>query len=173
MRKQSRKVERPVRSYRRRFTAPVLVAIVVLAIGAITALSRQADNSRSAAKKAIVNARMAPQDFHLQDPTAQQQQLTDEEARKLADGLKRLVNQSTEGLVEVQHADGSVSVNLDDRFQNVTVARVNKDGSVAQSCVDNPKAAGAFFGIDPKLIDPTIDGSGAKPAKVSPARTKN
>jgi hypothetical protein len=146
---------------------------VVLAIGAITALSRQADNSQSAAKKAIVNARIAPQDVHLQDQAAQPEQLTDEEARKLAEGLKRLVNQSTEGLVEVQHADGSVSVNLDDRFQNVTVARVNKDGSVAQSCVDNPKAAGAFFGIDPKLIDPTVDGSGAKPARVSPASTRN
>lgn len=172
MKKHSRKVERPVRSYRRRLTAPIVVAIVVLAIGAITALSRQADNSQSAAKKAIVNARIAPQDVHLQDQAAQQQ-LTDEEARKLAEGLKRLVNQSTEGLVEVQHADGSVSVNLDDRFQNVTVARVNKDGSVAQSCVDNPKAAGAFFGIDPKLIDPAVDGSGAKPARVSPARTRN
>ncbi|HUC19963.1 MAG TPA: hypothetical protein VMR98_00515, partial [Candidatus Polarisedimenticolaceae bacterium] len=62
------------------------------------------------------------------------------------------VNQSTEGLVQVKHADGSVSMDLEGRFQNVTVARVNKDGSVAKSCVDNPQAAAAFFGIDPKLL---------------------
>ena len=62
----------------------------------------------------------------------------------------------------MEHADGSVSINLEDRFQNVTVARVNKDGSLSQSCVDNPKAAGAFFGIDPKLIDPTVNTRGPR-----------
>jgi hypothetical protein len=63
-----------------------------------------------------------------------------------------MINQNTD-LEEVQHADGSVSVNLEDHFQNVTVARVNQNGSLSQACVDNPQAAGAFFGIDPKLID--------------------
>jgi hypothetical protein len=104
--------------------------------------------------------------------TGQTKELPPDEAQKLAGGLKELINQSTEGLVEVHHADGSVSVNLEDRFQNVTVARVNKDGSIAQSCVDNPKAAGAFFGIDPKLIDPTVETRGRK-ARVSPIRSTN
>ena len=85
------------------------------------------------------------------------QPLTPQEAEKLAAGLKPMLNQSTEGLVQVQHPDGSVSMDLDDRFQNVTVARVNKDGTVSQSCVDNPGAAGAFFGIDPKLIENAPD----------------
>jgi len=53
----------------------------------------------------------------------------------------------------VRHPDGSVSMDLEGRLQNVTVARVNRDGRVLQSCVDNPQAAGAFFGIDPKLIE--------------------
>jgi hypothetical protein len=120
-----------------------------------------------------VKARLASQDAHLDGQTGQTQELSDDEAQKLAGGLKDLVNQSTDGLVEVQHADGSVSVDLEGRFQNVTVAKVNKDGSVSQSCVDNPKAAGAFFGIDPKLIDPSVDGRGPKPTKVSPARNKS
>ena len=47
----------------------------------------------------------------------------------------------------------SMSVNVEGRFQNVTVARTNTDGSISQSCVNNPQAAGAFFGIDPKLIE--------------------
>jgi type IV secretory pathway VirD2 relaxase len=76
-----------------------------------------------------------------------------------------MVNQSTEGLVQVQHADGSVSMDLEGRFQNVAVARVNKDGSVTQSCVDNPQAAGAFFGIDPKLIE---DQSNTRPIENQP-----
>jgi hypothetical protein len=58
-------------------------------------------------------------------------------------------------------------MDLEDRFQNVTVARVNKDGSVSQSCVDNPQAAGAFFGIDPKLMD---DQAGTTTIKNRPNR---
>ena len=172
VRKKITKVKRPFRSYRR-LTTVVVVATVVVAIGAITVLSRQSDRkSQLAAKKEIANTKLASQDVHLNEQTGQPQQLTADEAQKLAGGLKELVNQSTDGLVEVRHADGSVSVNLEDRFQNVTVARVNKDGSIAQSCVDNPKAAGAFFGIDPKLIDPSVDTRGQK-ARVSPTRPNN
>lgn len=172
VRKNITKVKRPFRSYRR-LTTPLIVATVLLAIGAITVLSRQADRkSRLAAKAEIAKSDLASQDVHLNEQIGQPQQLTTDEAQKLAGGLKELVNQSTEGLVEVRHADGSVSVNLEDRFQNVTVARVNKDGSIEQSCVDNPKAAGAFFGIDPKLIDPTVDTRGRK-AKVSVTRPNN
>ncbi len=93
------------------------------------------------------------QDVQVNSQTGEIQPLTREEAEKLAAGLKPMLNRSTEGLVQVQHPDGSVSVDLKGRFQDVTVARVNKDGTVSQSCVDNPQAAGAFFGIDPKLIE--------------------
>jgi hypothetical protein len=176
VKKHNSKTKRQVRSFRRLTTA-VMVATVILAIGAISVLSRQrseADRKAQAAAKAqVVNARLASQEVHLDGQTGQAQELTDDEAQKLTGGLKELVNQSTDGLVEVQHADGSVSVDLEGRFQNVTVAKINKDGSVSQSCVDNPKAAGAFFGIDPKLIDPSVDSRGPKPTKVSPARNKN
>jgi hypothetical protein len=80
-------------------------------------------------------------------------ELTPEETQKMAAGLKKMINQSADGLVQVQHADGTVSMDMEDRFQNVAVARINKDGSLSESCVDNPKAAGEFFGINPKLIE--------------------
>ena len=95
---------------------------------------------------------MAGQDVQVNPQTGEIQELTPEEARKLAEGLKRLIHPSAEGVTQVRHDDGSVSMNLEGRFQNVTVARVNKDGSVSHSCVDTPEAAGKFFGIDPKLI---------------------
>jgi Tfp pilus assembly protein FimT len=143
----------------------VLLATAILAIAAVTVVSRQkarangaseAERSLQVAKKSkgnFVTVNVAGQDVQVDGQTGQIQQLTPEEAQKLAAGLKQMVNQSTEGLVQVQHADGSVSMDLEGRFQNVAVARVNKDGSVTQSCVDNPQAAGAFFGIDPKLIE--------------------
>jgi hypothetical protein len=144
----------------------VLVATVILAIAAVTVVSRQkakapeasqAERSLQVANKSnFVKVKVAGQDVEVDSQTGRMRELSPEEARKLAAGLNQMVNKSTEGLSEVQHADGSVSMDLQDRFQNVTVARVNDDGSVSQSCVDNPEAAGAFFGIDPKLIeDPT------------------
>lgn len=137
----------------------LVVAIAVLAVGAITVVSRQklSTNQTSSVEAKTANGRLAPnaaaKDVHFEIQDDQVQKRSPEDAQKLAGGLGQLVNQSTEGLVEVHHADGSVSVNLADHFQNVTVARVNSNGSVAQSCVDNPVAAGAFFGIDPKLIE--------------------
>jgi hypothetical protein len=88
--------------------------------------------------------------------------LTPEEAQKVAEGIKLLVNQSTEGLVQVQRADGSVSMDLQGRFQNVTVAKKEADGSVSQSCVDNVDSAAAFFGINSQLIDPAKAAPGSQ-----------
>jgi hypothetical protein len=162
---------------RRRLTpATVVLAILILAIGAITVVSRQraaetatGGKVQMAEKDNFTEPKVASQDSSL---TAEPQELTAAEAQKLAAGMKELVNQSTDGLVEVKHEDGSVSVDLQGRFQNVTVARINKDGSVSQSCVDNPRAAGAFFGIDPKLIDSNSNSTGAKPAKTT-SKTRN
>ena len=71
----------------------------------------------------------------------------------MAEGLKELVNQNTEGLKEVHHADGSVSMDLQGRFQNVTLAKRSADGGITQSCVDNPESAAAFLGFNRELID--------------------
>ena len=48
-------------------------------------------------------------------------------------------------------------MDLHGRFQDVTVARVNSDGTVEQSCVNNPQAAAKFFGINPKLIERVVE----------------
>ncbi|HMJ07087.1 MAG TPA: hypothetical protein VK474_12575 [Chthoniobacterales bacterium] len=78
--------------------------------------------------------------------------LSPEDARIMAAGLKPLINDSAEGLVSVRRADGSVSMDLQGRFQNVTVAKKEADGSVSRSCVNNLDAAAGFLGIDGKLL---------------------
>lgn len=75
--------------------------------------------------------------------TLQQGPLTQEQSRQLADALKD--NKSAEGLVEVRHGDGSVSMDLQGRFENVTLARKNDDGTITTACVDTPEAAEAFL----------------------------
>jgi hypothetical protein len=147
----------------------ILVATLILAISAVSVLSRQNAKSTESKKQeaALVTpptaatakarnyatVRVGGQDVQVDSQTGKIQPLTPEEAKKLAEGLKPMLNKSSEGLVEEHHPDGSLSMDLEGRFQNVTVARINKDGSVSQSCVNNPRAAGAFFGIDPKLIE--------------------
>jgi hypothetical protein len=139
----------------------IVTAIAVVALAAMTVVSRQSAGSRETkVTTAMTNAadknatvKVATQDMPV-DSQGQIRPLTPDEAKKMADGLKGMLNKSSEGLVEQHNADGSIEMDLQGRFQSVTVARVNKDGSVTQSCVDNPRAAGAFFGIDPKTIRP-------------------
>ena len=78
--------------------------------------------------------------------------LTPEEAQKMAAGIQQLVSQSTEGLVQVRHPDGSVSMDLQGRFQNVLMAKKEADGKLSQACVNDVDAAAAFLEIDPQLL---------------------
>ena len=148
---------------RRRLLLFAAVAVVV-AVTAITVISRQKGRATQAANReatkaaasttrTFVTRRVGNQDIHLDKQTGELKPLTPEEAQKLAEGLAPMLDDSADGLVQVKLADGSVSMDLEGRFQNVTVARVTADGTIEQSCVDNPRAAAKFFRIDPKLIE--------------------
>lgn len=137
-----------------------ILAVVIVCGIAVMAISMQA--SKGEPEKPTPGGRTSgnnPTRLRSQDgqnfSQAQIRALTQEEAQQLAEGIKALVNQSTDGLKQVKHADGSVSMDLEDRFQNVALAKKTADGNVAQSCVDNPEAAAAFLGIDRELIDRT------------------
>lgn len=78
--------------------------------------------------------------------------LSPQDAQKMAEGIKQLVNQSTEGLVPVRHSNGMTSIDLQGRFQNVVMAKREADGSVTHACVDNVDSAAAFLEIDPELV---------------------
>lgn len=151
------------RSAKRRYIF-VVAAIVAIAVAAVTVISRQRANALARVAQTERNAsatngttyvtrRVAGRDIQINTQTGQVRPLTQDEAQKLANGLAPMLDNSTDGLVQVRHADGSVSMDLQGRFQNVTLAKVNSEGVVEQSCVDNPRAAANFFGIDPKLIE--------------------
>lgn len=148
-----------------------IVALAVLGVGAVSVLSRQTANGKEAkdlptagttANKTRIMMRNIGQEPQTPAQDEKIQPLTPQEAETMAQGLKPLLNKSTEGLKQVQHRDGSVSLDLEGRFQNVTVARINKDGTVTTSCVDNARAAGAFFGIDHRLIENAPDSAAKK-----------
>ena len=152
----------PVVNRRRAFLIIAVAAVVVAT--AITVISRQKGiekptENRVENKPAVATARtyvtrrVGGQDIHIDTQSGDIKPLTPEEARKLANGLAPMLDDSADGLRQVKHADGSVSIDLQGRFQNVAVARTTTDGTIEQSCVDNPRDAAKFFGIDRKLIE--------------------
>lgn len=137
----------------------VAAALAILAVGATASIARRARQANDslvqrsherASKYTAIES--AARSVRAGVRTGQVRPLTQEEAQKLAQGIKELVNQSTDGLLSVQHSDGSVSMDLKGRFQNAAVAKRTEDGMIRQSCVDNPRAAAAFFEFDPQLL---------------------
>jgi hypothetical protein len=160
MRKKSLKHHAANRRRRLLFFAAVAVIVAATAITVISrqkvrtqAANREAAKAAATTTRTFVTRRVGNQDILINPQTGEIKPLTREEAQRLANDLAPMLDNSTDGLTQVQHADGSVSMDLQGRFQNVTVARVNNDGTIDQSCVDNPRAAAKFFRIDPKLIE--------------------
>ncbi len=162
----------------------VVMAAASVAIGAVTVFSgrlagasapqKQAKGAAVAEKtgKNYVTVKVAGRDVQVDSQTGQIKPLTPEEAQQLAEGLKGMLNQSTEGLVQVKHEDGSVSMDLEGRFQHVMVAKTNGDGTVTQSCIHSPQEAASFFGLDPQLLGVQASGNeGSKqPVRALPGK---
>jgi len=189
MKKQKTRKKAAAVSGTRRF--PLIATLVVaamMAVAAITIVSKQvvkgdggdagqgpnkaetpgafAENSG----KKFISVKVAGRDVQVDPQTGKIKPLTPEEAKRLADGLKVMLNQSTEGLLEVHHADGSVSMDLQGRFQHVMVARIEADGTLTKSCIDTPEAAASFFGIEPQLlgVEPTKGAATRQPVRARP-----
>jgi hypothetical protein len=136
---------------RRRPFKVAIFAIALLTVGMITAIAKYAARSESNApapqpqsvNKKPVTIEVAGRKLLVTAQTLQQGPLTQDQAQQLAAALKD--NQSTDGLVQVPHADGTVSMDLQGRFQDVVLAKKADDGSLSQACVDNSEAAAAFL----------------------------
>jgi hypothetical protein len=158
----------------------VSAIVAVFALGATAAVSLRAIGSQNPARqpgsaqandtRSNLQSR-AGGSIPLNAQTGQVRPLTQEEAERLAASIKRLVNQSTEGLQAVQHADGTVSMDLQGRFQSMAVAKRTEDGELVESCVDNPEAAAVFFEIDPALVG--VKKSATAPKTKSAAQPKS
>lgn len=143
--------KRPVARRGRAFRAGLFACALLLA-GVATAVATYASRSAQPPKAAPANAQttdpyvtveVGGRKVRVNAQTLQQGPLTEDEARQLADQL--VGNKETQGLVEEKRADGTVSVDLQGRFQNVTMAKRNDDGTVSAACVDTPEAADAFL----------------------------
>jgi hypothetical protein len=147
----------PSRRRAKRRLMGVVAGAFMLALGISAAVCLRGGETKNSATRSgpsIQNSQIRP--------------LTQEEAQKLAAGIKQLVNKSTDGLVSVKHPDGTVSMNLQGRFQNVALAKKNDDGTVSQACVDTPESAAKFFEIDPQLVQDQASPKRSQKSKRNP-----
>lgn len=78
-------------------------------------------------------------------------QPTREEAQALVAAVEQLFhNRSSEAIV-TQYADGMISAVVGEGFDNVYLARIQADGSIASACVDDAGAAARFLTSDAAL----------------------
>lgn len=157
-----------------------VVSVTLLLVGVVSAVSMQSEptvlkaqvagrssevSKESDKNRNYVTTNSSGQTVVLDRQTGQSRPLSPEEAQTLAEGIKQLVNNSTDGLVQVHHANGGVSMDLQGHFQNVSVAKKEDDGTITQSCVNDRESAANFFDIDPALVG--IDARGSKAAQPS------
>jgi|GEM_PF-1672465 len=153
----------------RAFRAGLLACALLLAGGVATAAAKYASQAARPAPPAVVadapaaradnyvTVEVGGKKIRVNAQTLQQGPLSQEQSQQIADALEG--NKSTDGLVEVRQADGTVSVNLQGRFQNVIMAKRNEDGSVSNACVDTPEAAESFLKGDATAAAPTAGGA--------------
>ena len=182
MKNRKQKQASPVARSRRFSVTMVTAAAILIAVAAITVVSKQLVFSNVPAPvvakaapgetgKKYVTVKVAGREVQVDPQTGQIKPLSPDEAKQMADGLKTMLNKSTDGLVPVQNPDGSTTIDLQGRFRNVAVARINADGTLEQSCIDEPQQAARLFGIDPQLlgVEP-VKGAPAQPVIRTPAR---
>jgi len=167
----------------RRFQVIGVVGVVIVFAMAAMAISMQAGKAESgkgepSSSSAANSSHGASKPLRSSQEgqtfsQAQIRPLTQQEAQQMAEGLKNLVNQSTDGLKQVQHADGSVSMDLEGRFQSAALAKRDENGKLILSCVDSPRAAAAFFGIDPQLVGVQGAKSSPKPGSTVSEKGRN
>ena len=126
------------------FACALLAAAVATAAAAYASRSAEPPQARpAAANDPYVTVEVGGKRLRVNAQELQQGPLTPAAAQRLADQLEG--NKATEGLVQEKRADGTVAVDLQGRFQNVTMARRNDDGTVSAACVDTPEAATSFL----------------------------
>ncbi len=82
---------------------------------------------------------------------------TPEEWARIEPYVKR-TSQHTEGLVETTFSDGSVNLQLDERFHSYSIARKSQSGAVAHQCTpDSHTLANLILGSEAPAVEARDD----------------
>lgn len=106
-----------------------------------TVATKAASSTESAAGSAALRAYLDPEtgEIAVGPSTASELELDPE--------TENAIRRDDQGLVQVRHADGSVSMDLQGRYQSVAIARRNADGTVTVCTDDAARAEQAINGV--------------------------
>jgi len=135
-------------------TRPIHVAGMLVALALLaSALPAEAQHAAKGKDKHETDAAAGGQVAAIDQRTGALRAPTREEVKALLDGVDRTLSQSGEGLTEVRAPSGAVYVNLEERFESVSIARV-ADGKVASRCVETTDEARRFLEQGPAQSAP-------------------
>jgi len=114
---------------------------MTLSLGAGTDVFAQKAHMDKSEKKDEAKDKAAGQQSAVDAKTDKEKQSTEEEANALNEAIKRLFDRDTESLKTTYMADGTVMVELPETYMEVSVIKINPDGSKSVECVSGMKAA--------------------------------
>lgn len=132
------------------------LAVLCLSLSVLATIAFAADKTRIPAAEVVSEAPSAGMQIAIDPVTGQYRQPTPEEARILAEGLKGILNDTSEGLDEVAIPEGGFAVDLEGRFQNVFVAFLQPEGDLTHDCLSSAVQ------VDAAIAAASAANSGAK-----------
>jgi hypothetical protein len=160
--------------------AAFVVITMALCLGAETSAFAQKAQLEKKSEKEEAKAQAAAQKAETDDKTAKAKQ-PDQEPDDLNEAMKQLFNRPTEGLKTTYFANGAVMVEWPEEAADVSVIRINPDGSKSVECVTGMKAAEESLKAPgplsarpaQKAVVPPIKGeTGKTPQKTSEDKSK-
>jgi hypothetical protein len=121
--------------------AAFVALAMTLGLGAGTGVFAQTARTEKQDQKVEAKAQAAGQQAATDDKTGKSKQQAQDEPDALTEAMKQLYNRPTEGLKTTYLANGAVMVELTPEFMEVSVIKINPDGSKSVECVTGMKAA--------------------------------
>ena len=121
----------------------VFVALVLLCAAIATSIALPRNSSQASPKKY-----RATKEIVLDKTTGKVRKPTQEETDAMVSRISVLTNRSSEGLSVNQSPNGMKSVDLQGRFNSVTLGRANADGTTEIRCVFSIQEAADFLGLE-------------------------
>jgi hypothetical protein len=132
-------------TFRRKLVWTARAALVALAatfcLGAGTDVFAQKAHTEKSEKKDEGKAQPAGQQSAVDAKTDKLSQPNQEQANELNEAIKQLFDRPTDGLKTTYMADGTVMVELPETYMEVSIIKINPDGSKTVECVTGMKAA--------------------------------
>jgi hypothetical protein len=121
--------------------AALVALAMTLSLGAGTYVFAQKAHIDKSEKKDEGKAQAAGQQSAVDAKSGKLKQPTDDDDKELNEAIKKLFDRPTDNLKTTYLADGTVMVELTEEFMEVSVIKINPDGSKSVECVSGMKAA--------------------------------